>query len=109
MDEFLSSGEGRRHLLCWVPEKEVQWSRLALSKGPNKVGVSPPHLRIETDPVQNVVFPSIQKSGQWTRSRNPVIGSVIYHCQNPSDSKWKQCFMITKTGSILGRTHTALW
>jgi hypothetical protein len=28
-----------RHLLCWVPYRK-QWLKLALSKGPNKVGVS---------------------------------------------------------------------
>jgi hypothetical protein len=44
LDLFLSSGEGR-HIFCWV-----QRLRLALSKGPNRVGVSP-HLRTETDPV----------------------------------------------------------
>jgi hypothetical protein len=27
------------------------WLRLALSKGPNRVGVSPPHLRTERDPI----------------------------------------------------------
>jgi hypothetical protein len=32
--------------------------RLALSKGPNKVGVFPPHLRTETDPVSETLrFP----------------------------------------------------
>jgi hypothetical protein len=29
----------------------VQWLRVALSKGPNWVGVFLPHLRTETDPV----------------------------------------------------------
>jgi hypothetical protein len=29
--------------------------RLALSKGPNRVGVSPPHLRTETDPVSETM------------------------------------------------------
>jgi hypothetical protein len=37
--------KGRRHLLCWVPLKVmVQWLRLALSKGPNRVGVFLPSL-----------------------------------------------------------------
>jgi hypothetical protein len=38
LDVFPFSGEGR------------QWLRSALSKGPNRVGVSP-HLKTETDPV----------------------------------------------------------
>jgi hypothetical protein len=32
-----------------------RWLRLALSKGPNTVGVSPPHLRTETDPVSEML------------------------------------------------------
>jgi hypothetical protein len=32
-------------------EHGVQWLRLALSNGPNRVGVSPSHLRTETNPV----------------------------------------------------------
>jgi hypothetical protein len=31
------------------------------------------------------VFSSIQNSGEWTKSRNPVVVSVIHHRQNPSD------------------------
>jgi hypothetical protein len=33
----------------------VQWLRLALSKGPNRVGVFP-HLRTETDPVSETLY-----------------------------------------------------
>jgi hypothetical protein len=47
-----------RHLLFWVLQKELtsitgsSW-RFALSKGPN--GVSPPHVRTETDPVSETL------------------------------------------------------
>jgi hypothetical protein len=27
---------------------------------------------------------SVQNTRQWTKSRNPVILTVIYHCQNPT-------------------------
>jgi hypothetical protein len=33
----------------------VHWLRLALSNGPNRVGVSPPHLRTETYPVSETL------------------------------------------------------
>jgi hypothetical protein len=51
-----------------------QWSRLALSKGPNRVGVSP-HPRTETDPVSETSCFSSNylESGRWTKSENPVI------------------------------------
>jgi hypothetical protein len=45
LDLFPSSGEGR-HLLCWLPQKEL--TSISDSKGPDRVGVSP-HLRTETD------------------------------------------------------------
>jgi hypothetical protein len=35
-------------------EGVVQWSTLALFKGPNGVDVFPPHLRMETDPVSRI-------------------------------------------------------
>jgi hypothetical protein len=62
----------------------VQWLRLALSKGPNRVGVSL-HLRTETEPVSETSCFSFNylESGQWTKSENPVILCVIHHRQNP--------------------------
>jgi hypothetical protein len=50
------------------------WLRLALSKGPNRVGVFP-HLRMETSSFRNVVFLSSNslESRQWTKSENPLI------------------------------------
>jgi hypothetical protein len=47
--------------------------RLALSKGPDRVGVSP-HLRTETDLVSETCFSSnYLESGQQTKSGNPEI------------------------------------
>jgi hypothetical protein len=48
--------------------------RLALSEGPNRVGVSL-HLRTQTDPVsESSCFSSnYLESGRWTKSENPVI------------------------------------
>jgi hypothetical protein len=59
--------------------------RLALSKGPNRVGVFP-HLRTET-----IQFPKRcvfhcylgKKSGRWTKSEKPISLCVIHHRQNP--------------------------
>jgi hypothetical protein len=57
---------------------------LVLSKGPNRVGVSFPHLRTKTDPVfETLCFLVIQNSGRWTKSSNPVVLGVIHHRQNP--------------------------
>jgi hypothetical protein len=41
----------------------IELLRLALSKGPNRVGVSPPHLKTETDPVSETLFSCIYDSG----------------------------------------------
>jgi hypothetical protein len=49
-----------------------QWSRLAISKGPNRVGVSPPHLRAETDSVSETsCFPvsRISDDGQSPKTK----------------------------------------
>jgi hypothetical protein len=62
--------------------------RLALSKGPNGVGVSFASPEEENrSSFRNVVFSSIQNSGPWTTPRNPVILGVTHHRQNPLDSK----------------------
>jgi hypothetical protein len=58
-DLFPSSGEGGGETPTQLGPLEIanlsHWS-LALSKGPNRVGVSPlPHLRTETDPVSETL------------------------------------------------------
>jgi hypothetical protein len=61
----------------------VQWLRLALSKGSNRVGVSL-HLRIEADPFSETFWFSSDflESGRGTKSETPVILCVIHHRQN---------------------------
>jgi hypothetical protein len=61
--------------------------RLALSKGPNRVGVSL-HLRTKRDPVSETSCFSSNylESGRWTKSENPVILCAIHHRQNPIES-----------------------
>jgi hypothetical protein len=61
--------------LTWI----VQWLRLARSKWPNRVGISP-HLRTETDAVSETSCFSYNylKSGPWTKSEI----SVILWCSN---------------------------
>jgi hypothetical protein len=49
--------------MTWV----VQWLRLVLSKGPNRVGVSSPQLRAETNSVSETLYVQviiIQDDGQ---------------------------------------------
>jgi hypothetical protein len=79
LDLFPSSGEGR-HLLL------VQWLRLTLSKGPNRVCVSP-HLRTETDPVSETscLTSDSLESGRWTKSENPLI--IYLRCGLQAKSK----------------------
>jgi hypothetical protein len=50
-----SSGivETRKHNIWETRRTEL---KLALSKGPKRVGVSPLHLRMETDPVSETLF-----------------------------------------------------
>jgi hypothetical protein len=68
LDLFLTSAEEMG--VTWV----VQWLRLALSKGPNWVGVfSSLHLRTETDPLSEM---SPENTGRWKRSKF----SVKYGC-----------------------------
>jgi hypothetical protein len=52
----------------------VQWARLDLSKGTNRIGVFL-HLGTETDPVSETSCFSCNylESGRWTKSENPVI------------------------------------
>jgi hypothetical protein len=58
--------------------------RLALSQGPNRLGVSP-HLRMETDPFSETSCFSSNYLEFWrrTKSETPIILCVIHHCQNP--------------------------
>jgi hypothetical protein len=73
---YLSSTEPHVRCLygCCYMTWVVQWFKLALSKGPNRIGVS---------------FPSSEdgyyNSGRWAESRDPVILSVMQHCQNLTD------------------------
>jgi hypothetical protein len=65
----------------------VQWLRLALSDGPNWVGLSCPiHLRTETDPVSETLwsFVKFPHTRRWTESkRSQIILYNIHHRQNP--------------------------
>jgi hypothetical protein len=44
----------------------------------------------------NIVFSSIQNSGQWSEPRNPVTASVIHHGQNPLEPEKKTRYKITR-------------
>jgi hypothetical protein len=50
------------------------------SKGRNRVGVSPPNLRTETDPVSIKLWSSVFFWVRWTKSMKPV----IHECYMPS-------------------------
>jgi hypothetical protein len=47
------------------------------------------HLRMEIDPVSETSsFLIFQNTGQWKKSKNPVILCIIHHHQNPLESTW---------------------
>jgi hypothetical protein len=91
-------GQGRQHCvqpptwrICqryWVFElslTEVQWLRLALSKGPHRVGFFP-HLKTKTDPVSETSCSCLVCfliPGRWIESENPISLKVIHHRQHP--------------------------
>jgi hypothetical protein len=50
--------------------------RLALSKGPNRVGVSLSPEDDNRSSLRNVEFYSFQNAGRWTKSENPAILSI---------------------------------
>jgi hypothetical protein len=70
-----------------------QWLRLALFKGPKRVGVSP-HLRTETDPVSDMSCFSFN----YLESENSVILCIIHHRQNPIQST----VLLSRPKKILG-------
>jgi hypothetical protein len=78
---FLSLGEGQETATLLGPLEIANLSRwLALSKGPNRVGISLPSSEEGTRcSFRNVAFSSNWNSGWWTKSRNPVTQSVM-HC-----------------------------
>jgi hypothetical protein len=60
---------------------------LSLSKGPNRIGVSLPHMRTETDPVAEPLCFIVSRIPDDGRSPNPpVILSVTHHRQNILES-----------------------
>jgi hypothetical protein len=74
---FPPSGEKGRHL-SWAPQNA--WLRLALSKGPNWVGVFHSRPKTETNPVSETSCPLLHRvasiiwnSGQWKKSKKPII------------------------------------
>jgi hypothetical protein len=70
----------------------VQWQRLTLSKGYNRVGASPHPLWPEDgnrSSFRNVVFSSFKNTGPWTKSENPVILRMIEVMTYRSRNCWR--------------------
>jgi hypothetical protein len=87
LDLFPSSGEGRETPTPLSPVGRTNlkhWTWSAQSKGTNRVGVSLPSPEDgNRSRFRNAVLSAIWNSIRWTKCRNPVILSVIQHCQNP--------------------------
>jgi hypothetical protein len=79
----------------------TQWLRLALSERPNRVGV--PHSPEEGNRsrFRNVGFSSFSNTGRWTKSKSPVILSIIHHRHR---SQWPrgQSHELSSPALILG-------
>jgi hypothetical protein len=61
--------------------------KLALSEEPYILGVSSSHPRTEADQVSEKLCSLVfYNTGRWTKSKNPVILSVMHHRQNPLES-----------------------
>jgi hypothetical protein len=79
--------------------------RLALSKGPNRVGVYLPSLRTETGvTLLKVVSASIENSGLWKNSRAPVILSAF------QVREWREMFHgdVTNPYFLMYRLQTVI-
>jgi hypothetical protein len=88
---FPSSGiqETRKHDVSETGSVSVlQWLRLALSKGPNWVGVFSPLSPKDGNrsSFRNVVFSSLLNTRRWKSPKSSVILCVIHHRQNPTES-----------------------
>lgn len=60
-----------------IPTKVVQWLRLAISNGLNRVGVSHPSPEDTNRSIfQNVLLCVLQSTGWWTKSINTVITKI---------------------------------
>jgi hypothetical protein len=89
-----------RFNMTWI----FQSMRLAHTKGSNRIGVSLPSPEDGSESnLHNIVFSIFKNTERWSKSRNPVILSVIYHHQNILVSNVDQIFgyYITKEAYCL--------
>jgi hypothetical protein len=100
--------EGTRRFgnwICFRPQVKgggggrIQWLRLALSKGPNWVGVFFTHHPPFTWGQKQIQFPKRRvpsNTGRWIKSRNPEIPCVIQHRHNPSETAYSMLYNVTE-------------
>jgi hypothetical protein len=84
------SETGSVSILRWMGQdrpthRTIQWLRLALSNGPNWVGLSCPiHLRTETSSLQNIVVFCLIYTRRWIKSKiSLIVLYSLHHRQNP--------------------------
>jgi hypothetical protein len=77
LDLFPPSGEARETPTLLGQSTLIQWLRLALSEGPNRVGVSFPSPEERNRFSFGNVSSSIWNSGRRAKSRNPVILRIL--------------------------------
>jgi hypothetical protein len=100
------SETGSASVLRWE-EEFTQWLELALSEVPNGAGVSLHSSEDGERPSFRNVYISVWNSGQWTKSINPEILSVIRHRQNPLNStRTFETHYISRQFSLQLMAHT---
>jgi hypothetical protein len=85
----------------------VQWLRLALSKGPNWVGVFPPTPEDGNNySLRNVVFSGSYSIERWEKSKNPIILSGIIGGVQKLNTHLKCAFMAPCLGMRVNSKFT---
>jgi hypothetical protein len=80
------SETGSVSVLKWEPV--IRWLRLALSKGPNRVGVPPLTEDGNRSSFWNLMFPSFKNTRRWTRSKTPS-NSEQWKSNDKITSHWR--------------------
>jgi hypothetical protein len=90
-------GRGERVNLNHWTTYVTGWLRLAISNGPNRLGVSCP-LTWRRKQIQFPKHRVIWRTGWWIKFNNSVIRSGIHQSQNPLESKYCHALMVHWSG-----------
>jgi hypothetical protein len=80
----------------------VQLLRLALCKGPSRVGPPLFCLKMETDAVSETLY-FLRNIGRWTKSKDMILSSAIHNCHNPLELIRHVCLSACKNSGTATR------